>query len=791
MSPTRAEGAAPDRPAYRSAAVVGLVVLAGYLATLAPSVTFWDAGEFIAAAKVLGIPHPPGTPLFVLISHVWATLVPIGAFAFRTNLLSATLSAAGAAFWFLIAHAILGNFAREAPPALRTVMRTGGASAGALIAAFSFTNWQNSNETEVYAAATFLVAVMSWLALQWRGSRGSVRAVRYLLLIAYLGGLSISNHLMSLLVGPPIVIFLIAELRLAPASSVSERRAEWAHVGLVAGLWVLLIGAGLGNSSLALFGSVGFLLAIGWAGRTGRLWFAAGVLGLAVLGLTPYLYVYLRSAQHPILNEGGGETWVTLLAIVRRAQYQFRTPLDDPTVLHGSGNPGRTLSLFALQLQSFVLYFDWQWAKSLHVPVLGLSVRAITTLLFASLGLRGAFAHVRSDRASFWLLFSLFLIMSLGLVIYMNFKPGYSLGWERYPNGADHEVRDRDYFFVVSFVVWSLWVGMGLSTAVRGLVERLRGGVRVLAVGLFAVGLFPFALNFRAADRRRIPDVNLPADFAYDLLNSVPPYGILFTFGDNDTFPLWWAQEVGGIRRDVTVICQSLAETDWTMRQIRDNPVRTFDEASAPERWRGRHPVLPSWPIHSMSDREIAASGPRITARPTALIYGKYSVTLPAGTTLYAKDILAIRVIQQNFGRRPIAWALPASGNYYGLQQLALQQGLVVMLDSLPTDRPQQGRDPRGGVGVPLDVEATEGLVDGVYRYGALAVGDRPVLESTSAGIAATLAIPLTQLGLSLGNSGNLQRAVRYLERAVRLTDNPAVQSALNDARRRVPSIVR
>src|SRR5215210_8117244 len=98
-------------PPYRTAAVVAAVVLAVFVLTLAPTVTFWDAGEFIAAAKTLGIPHPPGTPLFVMIAHVWAMLLPIGEYAFRTNLLSAVLSAAGAGLFFLIAHQMVRLFA--------------------------------------------------------------------------------------------------------------------------------------------------------------------------------------------------------------------------------------------------------------------------------------------------------------------------------------------------------------------------------------------------------------------------------------------------------------------------------------------------------------------------------------------------------------------------------------------------------------------------------------------------------------------------------------------------------
>ena len=93
-----------ERPPYRAAAIVGGLVLAVFVATLAPTVTFWDAGEFIAAARTLGIPHPPGTPLFVLIAHVWALLVPVGEYAYRTNLLSACCSSAAAALLFLVVH---------------------------------------------------------------------------------------------------------------------------------------------------------------------------------------------------------------------------------------------------------------------------------------------------------------------------------------------------------------------------------------------------------------------------------------------------------------------------------------------------------------------------------------------------------------------------------------------------------------------------------------------------------------------------------------------------------------
>jgi hypothetical protein len=254
-----------SRSPYAAAFGVTGLVLLGYLLTLAPTVTFWDAGEFIAAAKTLGIPHPPGTPLFVLIAHVWAMLLPIGEYAFRTNLLSALLSALGAGCFFLIAHESLRALIPAGNDESGRVLRIGGGAAAALLGAFTFTNWQNSNETEVYAVATFTIAAMSWLAHLWRRDRTTPRASRLLLLIVYLAGVSIGNHLLALLAGPGILAFMVATLREAPATDPARRRTEWAQVAVVAGIWALLIGTGLGSTELVALGGLCFLAAASFA----------------------------------------------------------------------------------------------------------------------------------------------------------------------------------------------------------------------------------------------------------------------------------------------------------------------------------------------------------------------------------------------------------------------------------------------------------------------------------------------------------------------------------------------
>src|SRR5438874_4923534 len=129
----------------REAAAVALLVFIGYVITLAPTVTLWDAGEFITAAKVLGVPHPPGTPLFVLMGHVWAQILAVGGYAWRLNSMSAAFASAGAGCFFLVGHRLLAGESE--------LTRIGGAAAGALLSAFCFTAWQNSNETEVYTVA--------------------------------------------------------------------------------------------------------------------------------------------------------------------------------------------------------------------------------------------------------------------------------------------------------------------------------------------------------------------------------------------------------------------------------------------------------------------------------------------------------------------------------------------------------------------------------------------------------------------------------------------------------------
>ncbi|HEV8456029.1 MAG TPA: DUF2723 domain-containing protein, partial [Gemmatimonadales bacterium] len=171
---------ASERPPYVWALVTTLVVFAIYLATLAPSTAFWDTSEYIAAAKVLGIPHPPGNPLFVILAHTFGLLPLAAAYAVRINLFAAATSAAAAGLWFLVAERWL-----------RTIVphrwaRYGAAFGGVLVGATSWTVWNQSTVNEkVYTLSLLSIALVMWLVVRWGDDEPGTHRDRWLVLIAY------------------------------------------------------------------------------------------------------------------------------------------------------------------------------------------------------------------------------------------------------------------------------------------------------------------------------------------------------------------------------------------------------------------------------------------------------------------------------------------------------------------------------------------------------------------------------------------------------------------------------
>ena len=712
---------------------------------------------------MLGVPHPPGTPLFVLMGHVWAGILQIGGYAWRMNLMSACFSASGAGCLFLVAHRLLADEARW--------LRLGGATAAALLSAFPFTHWQNSNETEVYAVATFSIAAIAWLIVRWRDLRATPRAPHILLLIVYIAALSIGNHLLALLVGPAVSLFMLHTLRALPAADPAERGMEWAEWGALTALWIVLVAVGLGSTPLMIIGGVLLAGCVAWCVRAGSWAFPVLSIGIAAIGISIYAFLYIRAGQHPVLNEADPETWRNLLAVIRREQFGSRGLLDNPMVPGAS----RTLAVFGQQLLNYFQYCSWQWGRGL--PVVPMVIVALGFFTLASLGFE--FTR-RRDVGLAYLLGGLWLVTGLGLVIYMNFKAGFSLFWDRYLTIDQHEVRERDYFFVVSFQVWGMFAALGVVRLVQQVVQRASAAaVRAALVVAALVVLLPLGANFTAASRRHGPDATIARDFGYNLLQSVEPYGVLFGFGDNDTFPVWYLQEVEGVRQDVTLINLSLANLDWYVRQLASRPVRPFDPAHAPAaylRLAPREP--PPGPTLRLSDQEIAGMRPLELGEDAVFRTAGIELPFRKGQRLLMADQVILHTIATYVPSRPVAFGVSSGrGAWLGLDPYLLFQGLAFeVVPRADTVR----RYVRGIQGPMVDTARTRMLVDSVFQFGALFARDRLALEPAAQQVANSFATPFLELGNAAAMRGDQRLTLDYLRRAQHLNPSPALAEIIH-----------
>src|SRR5919202_6825723 len=192
------------RPSYAAAAIASAIVFVLYLLTLAPSTAMWDTSEYIAAAYTLGLPHPPGNPLFVLVGRVFAVLPIPGNVAVRINVLAALSSAIAAGMWFLITERVLVSWFPE------RWQRVLGGVLAMLIGATAFTVWNQSVVNEkVYTVSLMGIAVISWLMIRWSDDPDGWKADRILVLVAYLLGLGYSNHMAGMLAAPAVAVAVL------------------------------------------------------------------------------------------------------------------------------------------------------------------------------------------------------------------------------------------------------------------------------------------------------------------------------------------------------------------------------------------------------------------------------------------------------------------------------------------------------------------------------------------------------------------------------------------------------
>jgi hypothetical protein len=284
--------------------------------------------------------------------------------------------------------------------------------------------------------------------------------------------------------------------------------------------------------------------------------------------------------------------------------------------------------------------------------------------------------------------------LTLALIYYMNFKYGWSQSLQL-GDTVDREVRDRDYFYIWSYSAWGVWAAVGLVyiwQTIAEMLDRSDGDQAdaagyasrrswLLATPLLLVAFIPVVGNWSAASHR---GDTFTADWGADMLNSVEPYGIIITNGDNDTFPLWYAQEVEGVRQDVLVLVTSYLNTDWFVRQMIRNPVREYDAAKGPAMYRGKVWPKPSGPPLKMTFAQADAQPNYMEIRePQVFKQGDITATIKPGV-LERDEIIVLSLIKDSYPERPIYFSTGGYGRKLGLDDYSLRQGIVEKLTPKP-----------------------------------------------------------------------------------------------------------
>jgi len=665
--------------------IIGWIVFAisafTFISTMEPTASLWDCGEFIATSYKFEVGHPPGAPFFMIIQKVVSLLAGnnVEKVAMMMNLTSALASAFTILFLFwsisYIAKKILLKIKSSdqlTDGQLFAVL--GSAAVGALAYTFSDSFWFSAVEAEVYAMSSMFTALVFWLVLKWDEHADEPHADKWLILIAYLMGLSIGVHLLNLLVIPAIsLIYYFRKYKPTVAGSILVLAISFIVLAVVMyGIIQGLIGI---SSKFELFFvnvlgfpfDIGFLffilllitaiiLLLRWSKVKNKPGLHSSVLALLmiIIGYSSFALLVIRSSVDPPIDENDPENTFALKSYLNREQYGDRPLLfgqyydagvvdqeEEYTYYRGEVNgkpkyiktpktnpkyhydPQRSCffpRMYSNQQDHISAYKQWggvpegknpQWSNNIKFffsyqigfmymryfmwnfvgkqndiqghggPLHGnwlSGIKFIDNALIAPqdklpdkwknmasrntyfflpliLGLIGLVFQFDKDKESFTVILTLFIMTGLAIVVYLNQTP--------------YQPRERDYAYVGSFYAFAMWIGLAVLALYEWLEKYLKNEkMRAIIISVVLL-LVPILMGAQNWDDHNRAHRFHTRDLASDYLNSCAKNAILFTFGDNDTFPLWYAQEVEGIRTDVRDVNLSLFSTDWYTNQMK------------------------------------------------------------------------------------------------------------------------------------------------------------------------------------------------------------------------------
>ena len=705
------------------AAVTLVVSFIVYLSTMATTVPYWDCGEFIATSYILGVPHPPGSPLYLILGRIFSMLPLNTDIAFRVNLMSPITSAIAVMLLYLIIVKVIAHYRGEIRSRQDAIIVFGAAFVGAMTFAFTDSHWFNAVEAEVYAISTFFTAIVVWLILHWSDRADEPGSERYILIIAYMFGLAIGVHILNLLTLPFIALIIYFR----------KMEFEWKtffittaitfvifliiHNGIIIGL-PNLAGSALGLNGVIIL----VLLVVGvtiWSvlKKHQLLSLALSSTVLILVGYSSYALIFIRSGQDPAIDENNPENIPAAISYMKREQYgeigQFPRRYKGLQAKHEivgrpaagrnkySSSQNRKYMFYNSQKQweffwnyqirkMYNRYFLWQFAgrgpsAGDYTTAMGANNRedGVHWLQFGLplafiLGIIGFVHHFRKDWNIFFTVFTLFFVTGWLLIVYLN--------------QDNPQPRERDYSYVGSFMAFAIWIGVGsaalsewISKFVKKPVLSRNTIIATLVIQMIFIPGVMLKANYREHDRSG----NYVAwDYSYNLLQSCEPNGILFTNGDNDTFPLWYLQEVEGIRKDVNVANLSLLNTPWYIKQLRDSRP-TEAEFNELIKEREGNEIIGRRFIKIADDdiRNITSGLTRWKTREVTFpVNSDQQITWSVKPTfqkvaLKVQDMMIMQIINDTKWTSPIYFAVTVSpGNRIGLEEYLEMEGLAYRL---------------------------------------------------------------------------------------------------------------